>query len=114
MADEVIIIKEDPEPEPIIIQDAVQDSASRIEDLCIAFGQLIEKHSQLSDRLAIVEVFCSEHSHEGFTTTEHEHDGYARAEHEHAVVESVTQIEEEEPDRAPEKQHPYFRNISDF
>lgn len=51
------------------------------------------------------------HTHEGFALAEHDHDGrYALAEHSHEIEKPP----EREPDKPPEKQHPYFRKLSDF
>jgi TolA-binding protein len=82
---------------------------ARLEELNARIEQLETGIAELRSR----EFAAIEHEHSNFAPTEHthehEHEGYAPAEHEHQAG-----TPPKEPDRPPEKQHPYFRKLGDF
>jgi hypothetical protein len=115
MGDDVNIIVP---PEPIIEDDTYEHAGEELVALLTAqaerLGECLARISELETRIAQLEGrewAEVNHTHTEFASTEHTHDDrYAPIEHEH----ERTKEENREPDKPPEKQHPYFRKLSDF
>jgi hypothetical protein len=75
-------------------------------------GECLARIEELANRIIQLEqreLAPIEHSHPEFALTGHEHE-YAPIEHEH----EARTPEVREPDKAPQKQHPYFRKLSEL
>jgi hypothetical protein len=115
MGDDVNIIVP-PEPEPTIEDDTYERAGEELVTLLTAqaerLGEALARITELEGRIASLEGRQwaeVEHSHEGFALAGHTHDDeYALAEHSHETT------KEREPDKPPEKQHPYFRRLDEF
>jgi hypothetical protein len=89
-----------------------EELLSRLDSLDAKLGECYARIAELETRIAERGEFAAiEHSHDGFAPTEHthehEHAEYSLLSHEH----ETRTPKERKPDRAPEKQHPYFRKI---
>jgi hypothetical protein len=115
--DNVTIIVPEPTTEEETYEQLGEELLSRLDEATRQLGECYVRITELESRIITLEgkEFATiEHDHAGFAPTEHshehEHDGYARVEHEH----EERKIEERKPDKPPERQHPYFRKLSEL
>lgn len=117
MGDDVTIIVPEPTTEEETYEQLGEELLSRLDEIAQQLGEANARIIELTTRVIELEsrqFAAPDHEHSGFAPTEHshehEHEGYARTDHEH----EERKTEERKPDRAPEKQHPYFRKLGEF
>lgn len=114
MGDDNITIVVPPQSEQEeTVEEIGEELLSRLDEIDAQIGELHARFAELSTlvtELRSREHAAIDHTHEGFATSAHTHDGYAITEHEHEARTPQTR----EPDKPPEKQHPYFRKLSDL